>query len=260
MTGRPEELFRSAAPYYARYRPGYPPEFFSYLRDRLHLDGTQRVLDLGCGTGQISIPLANLVGEVIAVDPEPGMLDEARLRATELDTIDWRIGDSTALTTMGLGALDLTTMGASFHWMDCDAVLRDLDTITVPGGAVVVASGSAPGITTESPPWAGAIAEVRARWLGSQRRRGSDPAEGHAEALARSPFSRVETVGWAWSLERDLDALVGLQLSYSYSTPALLGDQRAAFEHDLREALLEMSPSGTFTEHIRTEALVGTRP
>lgn len=265
MPHRPDELFRSAAPYYARYRPGYPPEFFSFLQDRLHLDGTQRVLDLGCGTGQVAIPLARSVAEVIAVDPEPGMLSEGRKRAAErgIDNIDWWIGDSTTLTAMDLGALDLTTMGASFHWMDRDAVLRDLHSITAADGAVVVAGGGGPGTTTPAP-WAETIAAVRTRWLGSERRAGSGtythPAEGPAEILARSPFSQVEPVEWAWSVERDLDALVGLQFSYSYSTPALLGDQLAAFEHDLRTALIEINPSGVFTETIRTEAFVATRP
>lgn len=42
----PTELFASTAPYYARYRSGYPPELFTELVDRFGLDGTQTVLDL----------------------------------------------------------------------------------------------------------------------------------------------------------------------------------------------------------------------
>ena len=58
------------------------------------------------------------------------------------------------------------------------------------------------------------------------------------------------------------DQVVGLQFSFSYSAPAQFGDEdtRARFEQDLREALTTEFPAGDFTENIRTEALIATRP
>jgi len=72
----------------------------------------------------------------------------------------------------------------------------------------------------------------------------------------------VETREWDWTLDRDLDSLVGLQFSYSFSAPAQFQDerQRADFERDLRVALAEQVPSGVFREQIRTQALISTRP
>ncbi|SFE22659.1 Methyltransferase domain-containing protein [Actinopolyspora alba] len=263
----PAELFASTAPYYARYRPGYPPEFFSYLADRFALNGAQTVLDLGCGTGQIAIPLAPHVARVIAVDPEPSMLDEGRRLAAEhgADTIDWRHGDSHHLHELTLPTLDLATMGASFHWTDRDALLAELDTLIAAHGAVVVLSGGAPGEHTPAP-WEETITDIRTRYLGPARRAGSStythPKESHAEVLARSPFSHVDTVTWTWHLPRDLDAIVGLQFSYSYFAPAQFDDEniRARFEHDLRTELATQFPHGDFTDIIHTEALIATRP
>ena len=76
--GRP---FRTAAAYYTRYRPGYPPELIARLAQATGVDRDARVLDLGCGPGTLAIPLAGFAGEVVAVDVEPEMLDQLRRAA-----------------------------------------------------------------------------------------------------------------------------------------------------------------------------------
>lgn len=263
----PTELFASTAPYYARYRSGYPPELFTEFVDRFGLDGTQIVLDLGCGTGQLAIPLAPYVAQVIAVDPEPTMLDEGRHLAAQrgLESIDWHHGDSHHLDELRLPTLDLVVLGSSFHWTDRDALLSTLDTLVADHGAVVVISGGAPEQQI-SPAWEKTVTAVRVQYLGLSRRAGSGtythPEERHAEVLARSPFSDIDTLDWSWQLARDLDSIVGLQFSYSFSSPAQFGDEatRTRFEHDLREALTAQFPDGDFIETIRTEALIATRP
>jgi hypothetical protein len=73
--------------------------------------------------------LPNLVGEVIAVDPEPGMLAEGRKLADEAGStnITWVQGDSTTPHTLDLAQVRLAVTGAAFHWTDRDQLLKGLD-------------------------------------------------------------------------------------------------------------------------------------
>ena len=108
------------------------------------------------------------------------------------------------------------------------------------------------------------VTQVRNRYLGPDRRAGSGtyshPAERHQDVLARSPFPHIETAHWDRLHTRTLDEVVGYQFSLSYSSPAQLGPDKDAFEHDLRQALTQFQPDGRFDELIRTEAIIATRP
>lgn len=263
MTYSPDELFASAAPYYARYRPGYPPELFDYLATELRLTGTELALDIGCGTGQMAIPLARYVRRVTTIDPEPDMLAHGKAAGTAAGAtnVDWVLGDAGRLKELGASGL-LAVFAASFHWTSRPAVLRELDRLLEPGAAVVVIGHGRD--DSEDTEWELAIAEIRARYLGRERRAGSGtfvhPVGGHAEVLADSPFADVRRVLWRWSRELTVEQAVGLQFSYSFSTPAMFGERAAEFAEEVRATLLARYPSGTVREPIGIEVLTARRP
>lgn len=56
------EIFNEAAELYDRVRPGYPPRLFDDLAELAGLGSGSRVLEIGCGTGQATVPLAERAG------------------------------------------------------------------------------------------------------------------------------------------------------------------------------------------------------
>jgi cyclopropane fatty-acyl-phospholipid synthase-like methyltransferase len=65
----------------------YPPQVAEALVDALDLDGTGRLLDVGCGPGSLTLLLAPHVAEAIGVDPDADMLTEAARLARERQLI-----------------------------------------------------------------------------------------------------------------------------------------------------------------------------
>lgn len=262
--GRSGELFASAADYYARYRSGYPDGLIGELAGRLGLDGSQVALDVGCGTGQVAIPLAGHVRRVIAVDPLPRMLalGAAAARRRGVANVDWRLGDSAGLARLGAKGADLVVFAASFHWTDRPAVIRELAGLVDATAPLVVVTDGLD--EDEDPDWVRAIAAVRARYLGPVRRAGSGvyvrPEGSHEQVLRESPFSAVERLCWSWERPLTVAQVVGLQFSYSFSTPALLGADATAFAADVRDAVLALHPRGTVVEPLRAEVLIARRP
>ncbi|WKV75746.1 class I SAM-dependent methyltransferase [Streptomyces sp. PCS3-D2] len=255
--------FASAAPYYARYRSPYPREIHTLLADRFALDGSQTVLDLGAGPGTLGLPLASLADHVYAVDPEPAMLAEGTRLAEErgLTNISWLRGDAARVTRLCLPRIDLCVIGKAFHRMDRGRLLADLDDVLAPrGGLGVVVSLRRPG--DRGPAWLAAVEEVRERFLGpgSPGQSDLDDWEDLGDLLAKSPFSRVETHRCDLLVRRTVDEVIGLQLSFPSSSPAVLGDRMAAFEAELRRALLDHDPRGTYARTLRIGAAVATRP
>lgn len=257
----PQQLFRSAVEQYARYRTGYPASEVVALAGRLGLDGTGTVLDVGCGTGQLALPLARFAGSVVAIDPVAEMLaaGERAAAAAGIDNISWQLGDAGELEQAVAPGARAATFAASFHWTDRPAVVRALDRLLAADGSIAVIHSTLD--DDEDPGWAKAVNEVRRRYLGADLTEAyrNAPAS-HRTVLGNSPFSDVQSVVWEWTRELTIDEAVGLQFTYSFSTPALFGDRAHAFADEARAAILSLHPDGRVTEPFRAEVLIACRP
>ncbi len=114
------------------------------LLARLGVAGGESVLEIGCGTGALTLPLAAAVGEqgrVVAVDISEPMLGAARRRVDEggLRNVTLLLGDAQVFPLEPAG-FDLATsrMGVMF-FADPVAAFRNIGGALKPGGRLVFA-------------------------------------------------------------------------------------------------------------------------
>ena len=269
-------LYAGAAPHYVRGRPPYSRELSPVLAAELGLDGSGRLLDVGCGPGVLTLELAPLFAEAIGLDPDPEMLAAAARRAdgaqSGTSNVRWVRGLAEELPRLALGEFRVVSFGRSFHWTERERVAEAAYDVLEPGGTLVLVGQS----RGDPPPPDGpdlplvprdAIMAVVERYLGPERRAGQGvrvrPPDSNADALARTRFGRPRRVtapGRA-DLVQDADAVLSNVLSTAYAAPHLFGDRLAAFEADVRAELARRSPGGLFWHWPgNTEILIAAKP
>jgi SAM-dependent methyltransferase len=237
-----ETLFAGSAEYYARGRMPYPQALAEALRDELNLDGTGRLLDVGCGPGSLTHLLAPLFADAVGVDADPDMVrvgerDAApnerfvHLRAEELPS--------------SLGTFRVVALAQSFHWFASDEVARTVRGMLEPTGTLVFV-----GATTHEGEGNVPREEISAlveRWLGSEKRAGRGfrvPGEDPKDVLDRAGLGnrRVIEVERNETYSRSEDDIVASVFSQSFSAPHLFDDRAGEFESELRDLLRGRGP------------------
>ena len=95
----------------------------------------ERILDLGCGDGQLTAKIAATGAEVVGVDASAAMIASARAKG-----IDARPGNAESLSFHG--EFDSVFSNAALHWVrDQDAMLAGVRRALKPGGRFVAEMG-----------------------------------------------------------------------------------------------------------------------
>jgi SAM-dependent methyltransferase len=252
-------FYDGAAVHYRHGRPAYSPRLEALLAEELGLDGSGRLLDVGCGPGILTTRLARLFEGAVGLDPDPAMIAEGRRAARERDTagITWIQARAEDLPAAAPGPYRLVTFGQSFYWTDEVRVAEAVYDMLEPGGALVLVGHHAEGRAV--PPSPGPpriphdeIEELVRRYLGPARRAGQGTAPAQArrprDALASTRFGapRVTFAPGIPDLTRDTESVVSGYLSMSWAAPHLFGDRAEQFADEVRELLRERSPAGVF--------------
>jgi SAM-dependent methyltransferase len=248
------DLYRGTADYYERYRLPYPGDLLDDLLTRVGAHGEGRLLDLACGTGRLTFPLADRFADVLAVDQEPDAIALATRRASERGIANVAFAVGRAEDVDADAAFDLVTVGTAFHRLDRPRVAARAMRWLRDGGHLALVWSDDP--WTQAGEWQQVLSECAFEWA-----RRMDPVDrlpagfdaamaelANETVLARAGFivlDRFETtVVHDWTV----DDLIGVVHSTSILPRPLLGDRVAEFEADVRARLLAVEPSGVFRD------------
>ncbi|MEO8175919.1 MAG: bifunctional 2-polyprenyl-6-hydroxyphenol methylase/3-demethylubiquinol 3-O-methyltransferase UbiG, partial [Sphingomicrobium sp.] len=197
------------------------PVRLGYIRDRLNqhwsldecsrrpLDGTS-ALDVGCGAGLLTEPLARLGAQVTAIDAAPELIAVARDHAARHGlAIDYR-----ALAVEDLaGRFDLvTSLEVIEHVADPQAFIAALAKRLAPGGLLILS-------TPNRTQWSKLLTITLAEGFGRIPKGTHDfdafiPPETLTHLLAEAGLDCCDSMGIAWSPTRGLHLSEDLRLNY----------------------------------------------
>jgi SAM-dependent methyltransferase len=110
-------MFEQVPELYERARPTYPAELFDDLAGLTGLRKGSRVLEIGCGTGQATLPLARRGYAVLCVELGEGLAAAARRNLASFSNVDV-VHANFETWEPERAAYDAIVAFTAFHWVD----------------------------------------------------------------------------------------------------------------------------------------------
>jgi SAM-dependent methyltransferase len=238
-------LYAGSAAYYVQGRVAYTQELVDRLVAELALDGSGRLLDLGCGPGSLTLLLAPWFEHATGLDADAEMLAEGE-RLAGLDgitNVDWIAVRAEDLPP-DLGPFRVATLAQSFHWMDRARVAGLVHRELASDGFLVHLNATThEGVDNDGPmpyprPPRREIEGLVKRFLGPRRRAGQGTlphisiSEADRGTIEAKIYQAVGFLGPTRILVpgpmvvRSVDEVVASVFSLSSAAPHLFGDRR----------------------------------
>jgi 2-polyprenyl-3-methyl-5-hydroxy-6-metoxy-1,4-benzoquinol methylase len=125
-------LFDGIAERYAASRPGYPAHVVDFITTTAGLAPAAAVLEVGCGTGQLTRQLARRGFQLTAIDIGPSMIATARRHLTGAEVL-FQVTSFEDLAAAD-ASFDLVISSAAFHWIDPEVAFSKSARLLRPDG------------------------------------------------------------------------------------------------------------------------------
>jgi SAM-dependent methyltransferase len=202
---------------YDAMRPTYPDVLFDVLGWAAQLHRGSRVLEIGAGTGQATVALAERGYRVIVLEPGPGMAQIARrkLSAFPLVTVEVAAFEAWPLPAE---QFDTVVAATSFHWLDPSVrVSRAAEALHVGGTLAILSTHHVAGASDDF------FAEVQSCYErfdpstapGERLPSEEDVPTSAAEIESHGSFGPVAVARVAWEREYTTDEYQRLLMTYS---------------------------------------------
>ena len=144
--------FNLDAELYDRARPRYPDAVFQNLTALAHLDPGASLLEVGCGTGIATLPLAERGFRITCVELGGNLAAVARRNlkpfpAVRVDVAPFETWDA------GGETFDLVYAATSWHWIDPDVRYRKAAELLKPDGSLAIIDGGGHAFPKDADPF-----------------------------------------------------------------------------------------------------------
>jgi ubiquinone/menaquinone biosynthesis C-methylase UbiE len=195
-------VFDEVAAEYDRNRPAYPDELVDGACDIAGIGRGDPVLEVGCGSGQLTRSLVARGLRVTAVEPGKHLMSIAEQHTAargEVEFVNARFEDA----DLPHGLYQALFSAAAFHWIDPDVSWQKAARLLAPGGtlALIQYCGIQDGrFSDDQPALLSALARIAPELAAGF------PAYRNLEAIAAGVDQRRENVSeaWAWIGSQDV--------------------------------------------------------
>ena len=153
---RRKESFDAVADAYDSYRSPPPPEVIAAIVRASKLREGSNVLEIGCGTGQLSVALAEHGVTLTAIELGPRLAARARQNLARFPDVRIDISSFEAWP-LPSDKFDAVVCASAFHWLDPQVRAAKSAAALRPGGFLTIlnvhhVSGSTPGFFADTQP------------------------------------------------------------------------------------------------------------
>jgi SAM-dependent methyltransferase len=209
--------FDGVADRYERARPGYPEALFDDLARLAHLTVPARILEIGCGTGQATLPLARRGHAITCVELGPALAARARAKLASYPDVSVVVADFETWQPE-VADFDAVVAFTALHWITPAlrygkpaALLREGGHLAVVSTHHVLPPGGDP-----------FFADVQADYIAVAPHPDNDPppdpatvADNSAEIAASGALRSVAATRYVWDDEYTADEYIDLLGTYS---------------------------------------------
>ena len=122
---------------YDRARPSYPAALFDDIVDYAKLEAGARLLEIGCGTGQATLPLARRGFAIDAIELGANLAALAHEKLAQYPNVQVINADFESLD-LRPQSCDLVYAATAFHWLDPAISFRKAHNLLKSGGSLAL--------------------------------------------------------------------------------------------------------------------------
>lgn len=242
-----EDKFTKKSCIYDKYRPNYPASLIEYLYTKEGFNEKSKIADVGAGTGIFSEQLLKQGSQVILVEPNDGMLEEARKKLCNYKNA-YFLSSSAEKIELSSHSLDYITVAQAFHWFNLKKFKSECKRLLVDDGKVLLTWN----ITDSESKVIQDLAYLNKLYLGScYNTRDKEDLKYYLKFFKEYILNYFDN-----DLELNIDQFIGRCLSRSYS-PSENDDIYDEYIDGLNSIFYDNSKEGKIIIKNKTRSMIG---